>query len=76
MVREIDLHLDELIINLLEIRAKRMLVCIRLVHGTEVYCPHWRCGPKVVDTLRIKALFCFYAGICCEEGFGLPLAKG
>jgi hypothetical protein len=42
----LDLHLNELIRNLLELWTKQMLVCMRLVHWMEVYCPHWRCGPQ------------------------------
>lgn len=50
--------MDELLINLLALRVKRMLVGVAYTDEMKRgLCPYWRCGsPKVADTPRVEEL--------------------
>jgi len=57
--RQVNLRLDEVLINLLEIRMKRMLVCIKYTDAMD---------GGLVPTLGVDTS---YDSIGREEGFGL-----
>ena len=56
--RHVNLWLDELLVNLLELRAKLMLVCIRYTDAlARGLAPTLGCSDlKFVDTTRVKEL--------------------
>jgi hypothetical protein len=68
--RQVNVCSDELVINLLELRAKRTLASITYIGA--------HCGMRTSRLLthRESSCCCFYDSICREERYGLPVAVG
>ena len=72
------LHMDELLINYLDLTTRRTLVYLRCIGALRrgLVPTVGRADFDVVFASRVNVLLLLNGSICHEEGFGFPLSEG